>query len=173
MYDRARHAEVENFPDVAIAKDILRLEIAVDDAGLERGGDAEADLHRELDRLGGGERTPAAQDLRQRLAVEPLHHEIGHRLLADLDHPHDVRRANPRGGAQLAQEAQHVRRVAERRLRQDLDRDHAVLAVRLVDLAHRAAAEQRAERVAADDLVAEPAAAGAQRALELFARFEE
>src|SRR5262249_31969679 len=149
--------------------DVLRLEIAVDHAGGARGRDPGADLADELGDVGIGKHALLAQHRRQIATAQPLHHEVRPRLLARLAPLPDVRGAARRRRLELAQKALHVMRVAERRLRQHLDRDLLVAArvYGVVDLAHRAAADHLAEAIRADRVIGEPTAAAAERAAEL------
>ncbi len=64
-------------PDLAgaVEHDVRGLEVAVDDVALVRGGQAGANLARDLERALLGEASDAAQERRQILAVDVLHRE--------------------------------------------------------------------------------------------------
>ena len=92
----------------------MRLEIAMDDAGRARGLEAVRDLLARASRACGElEPALAAQLVREVVAAQPLHREerdlAGRR--ADLEHAHDVRAVELRGGLRLADEPRDVRRV--------------------------------------------------------------
>jgi hypothetical protein len=63
--------------------------------------------------------------LREVLAVEQLHHEVGRTAVEppDVEHPADVVAAQPRAGLGLAQEPRDHAGVLGHRLVQHLDRD--------------------------------------------------
>ena len=79
--------------DVAVAVDhhVGRLQIAVEHAALVRGGDAGAELARELDRLVLRDAADAAEQRRQVLAVDVLHREEAAAVgVAEVVEPADV-----------------------------------------------------------------------------------
>jgi hypothetical protein len=84
-------SEIENL-DATVAGDehVLRLEVAVDDALVMRGGQTARELRGVLDCLPYGER-PSAKPLAQRLAVEELRHEVADAAVgADVEHREDI-----------------------------------------------------------------------------------
>ena len=131
-------------------EEVLRLQVAVDDAAPVRGGQAARDLLRRGSsalRSGSGPRDNRAA---QRLAVEQLGDHV--RLPvggADVVDRDDVGIVERRGGARLLLEAVQPVGVGGEVGRQHLDGDVAVEAVvaGAIDLAHPAGAQQ------ADDLV--------------------
>ncbi len=155
-------AEVEDLRDIDDAvldllrheEDVLRLEVAVDDAFAVRGGERAADLAE--DRHHAVERERAGLEvLRERRALEVLEHEVGravghHVVVGDAD---DVRMAEPGGDLGLALEAAQDLFAGEVGV-QELDRD--LLAGqpamrRQEDRAHAATADQGFDRVGLGD----------------------
>ena len=157
-----RDAEVQHLRlDAAVARreeDVLRLEIAVDDAGRVRRDERRADGEHEVDEVARRHRTRALEAMREVLAREELHDEVGDApLAAHVRQIDDVRVAQARGELRLAQEALARARDGGDAGSERLDGDAlADLGVdRLVHGAHAARAEQ------ANDLVlAEPRARG-------------
>ena len=152
-------AEVEHLGEVGIARpldqeDIVRLEVAVDDAAGMGRGQRMADALHDVERA--RERRPrlGEEQLRERAPLEPLHHEIGGPVLElpeveDLD---DVLAADVARGLGLAEEAgDHLRVTAALRV-EELDRDPPIDAGVLgqVDGAHPAFADLLPDDVVAD-----------------------
>ena len=119
--------------------------------GDERVGDALDPAQRDLERR----RAVLAQRLGQRPALDELHHEDVVALVRDdVEQRDDVRVADRRGGARLAQHARAALDIAGGVGRQHLERDVAIepLVARAPDLAHRALAELRDEPVRPDEV---------------------
>ncbi|MCZ7678355.1 MAG: hypothetical protein M5U28_06110 [Sandaracinaceae bacterium] len=139
-----RDAEVEQLDQLAAARDrheedVRWLEVAVHHAGLvrrlERGQRLQGDA-RGAPRL----EPPAPQELRERLALEQLHHQEG-RLAgraAEVGHLHDVRVAEPADRARLALEALDVDGLGRELRHHHLEGDAPaeILLQRLVDAPH-------------------------------------
>ena len=153
---RARDAEVEQLGEVGPVgasreEDVLGLEVAVHDAEVvgarERARDLDHDGQRAAERHG-----PFADGVRERGALEQLHHEVRGAVLAlalveDLD---DVGVREPLGRLRLAAEAlAHDAVLAERRV-EDLHRARPVdqLVARPVDGGHAPLAEHVLDEVA-------------------------
>ena len=147
-----RHAEVDDLHEVAaglraLEEDVVRLEIAVNDAGDVRGAEPVEQLehHRRGDRW--GVRRPARLDaLRERLAVEELHDHVplAARELAEIEHLDDVLGADVSRRLGLALEPLARRRVVRDARVQHLD-GHAMAnadVLAFVDRTHTALAEQ-------------------------------
>ncbi|HEY3807167.1 MAG TPA: hypothetical protein VGL61_31415 [Kofleriaceae bacterium] len=151
----------------ALEKDVLRLEVAVDYAGLVRGFEPARDLFDDVERL--VQRYPTAREtIAQRLADQVLHHEVGAAVgeLAEPKHVHDVRTRELRDHPRFTPETRNCDGVARHVLANDLDRDalpehavdggeyraHAALAYLALDLV---VADERALRK-----VDEPSGAG-------------
>ena len=139
-------------PAVAVEHDVGRLQIAMDDAAIVRGGEAGADLPRELDRALLGKPADAAEQRREILAVDVLHRQerVAVELADVVDAAHVRMRHLPRHphfGVQLRQ----PRRIAIDFLRQELQRDRLpeLEVVGAIDLAHAAAPEASDDAVAA------------------------
>src|SRR5262249_8882683 len=121
--------EVENLDDAVTSQHhVLRLDVAVHDPGLVRGGERGGDLRRDVE--GGGRREPVAiQPLAQRLAVNELRDDVAASTrLADLPNPEnreDVRMVERGGGARLLLEAAHASGVPGELGGQQLERDLA------------------------------------------------
>ena len=89
-----RDAEVEDLPGAAVAEeDVVRLEIAVNDAGLACDLETARDLIEQDDELVAREAVLAAQARREIDAVQALHRDERHRCLGrrDREDLHDVR----------------------------------------------------------------------------------
>ncbi len=115
-----------------------------------RGVQCRSDLLDDADRALRAHRTLIAQDLAQIGAGHQPHideqHAVDRAPVVDRD---DVRFGQPGGRLRFATEAHLVGGVPGDFLRQQFDRDHAVLhrVVRLVDLAHTSFAEQGSELI--------------------------
>ena len=136
-------AEIENLR-VAVRRDdhVLRLDVAVDDAGLVRGGQGRGDLCADFDDVGDRHRA-AANALAERLAIDHLHGDEAKVVMrADLVDVSDVRVMERRGRLRLLDEA--VRELARVRATvvEDLDGHVALelVVARPVDLPHPASA---------------------------------
>lgn len=117
--------------------------------------------------LGGDGKSPVDRHGRphagaQRLALDVLHHKVGHALLlAEVQHRHDVRMVEPRDEPGLLLEAADEARIQGSGRKQDLDRDVALESqlMGLVDDGHSSLAQL------GDDAVAGPHPAGEVRYL--------
>jgi hypothetical protein len=149
---RARKAEVGDADAaVAVQHDVRRLEVAVHDAAVVRGGQPGADLPRELDRAILREAPDAAEQRREILAVHVLHREKRVAfVLADVVHAADVRMRDLPREPDLGVELRQPRGIAVDALGQELERDRLpeFEIVRAVDLAHPAASEPSDDAVA-------------------------
>ena len=131
--------EVVEYDDRSSSEEAVR--------AVERVGDLRADPQQ----VGAGQRT-LAQPLRQRLALDQLHHQVvGRALAADVEQRADVRVVEAGDGLRLALEAGPDLLVGRQVLRQHLDRDLAAKAgvLRAVHLAHAAGAKRREDLVGA------------------------
>ena len=140
-------------PVVALDEEVLGLQIAVDQRQRVRGHERVGDLSHDLQRAREGEQA-APHHARQRRPLEALHdEEEPARVLAEVVDLDRVRVAQGGGHAGLALEAGAGLLLRADLRVQQLDRDGAVeLGLeRLVDGAHAALAEQRADAVAAAD----------------------
>jgi hypothetical protein len=148
-----REPEVEDLHLPArVHEDVRRLDVPVDDAlrvcRLERVGHLGGHVH-ELR----GVESPASDQVRQRLALEQLHHdEVLPLVLVDGVDGADVRVVEGGGRPRLALEALERLRVAPEIGRQELQRDPAtqLRVLRLVDHAHAPAAERPDDFVVRD-----------------------
>ncbi len=140
-------------------EDVVGLQIAVDDARLVGRGEAFSELSRNVQDASHGDRLAVVHYLRERDAVEVLHHEVGRpvRQLAEVADIDDVRIADGGGRLGLVQEPLGHFLVASQVRTQDLHRD--LLAddgvATLVDDAHAAFAEDGLDLVATVDGAAE------------------
>ena len=138
---------------VSLGKEhVLRLEIAVNDAGRVRPAEAAEGLRGEVERVEDRE-APAREAGAEVFAVEELHHEerlarVGLAGVEDLD---DVRALHRRDSARFAMKARQRRgirpSVDDHELQRDALADRDVL--RLVDRAHPAAPEEAKDLVLA------------------------
>jgi hypothetical protein len=138
---------------------IVRLQIAVNDPFLVRGGETLRDLPCDVDRLAHRERT-IGETFTQRLALEQLHHRVdGGALSAEIVNGEDMRVRQGRHRLGLTLEARQRGRIGSECGRQDLDRHVAIEfgVVRAVDLPHTAGADGRT------DLIRAKASAGRER----------
>src|SRR5262249_32390511 len=146
---------------VADEDDVRALEIAVDDAGGVRGGEAGGDLLGDGQRLVGRHATLAPDARRKRLALEELHGEERRLAVAalvepDVEEPADVRVGDLAGELDLALEAADDGVVVGDRVAQRLQR-HALLEeeiLRLVDFPHAALADDADNAVPLSDEIA-------------------
>ena len=143
-----RDAEVGE-PRLAVAVDehVVRLDVAVQDAGrMDVAKRAEELLGQRLGlgRLGG------AQALAEVAALDVLHDQVGPRAGAEVVDRDEVRVLEARGDPRLAAEALQVDPVARERVGHDLDRDRALqpLVEAEPDHRHAAAADPAAQAVA-------------------------
>src|SRR4029079_1175394 len=139
---------------VAVEHDVGRLEVAVNDAALVRGGDAGAQLAGDVDRLVRREDAEAAEQRREILAVDILHGQEAAAVgVAQVVEAADVLVGDLAGDAQLVVELGEARGVGGGPLGQELERNRLVEGevVGAVDLAHAAAAEQRDQAIARRD----------------------
>ena len=115
----------------------------MDEAEAVRRGEPSEDLPREVDRL--GERDGAARHelLFQRVALEPLHHEVRAAFgrEAEIGHHHEVRVREPRERLRLDPHALDLLRLPREVFVQQLDDDGLAErdVLRVDDLAHAAA----------------------------------
>ncbi len=129
--------------------EVVRLEVAVDDARRVRGAEPVEELAEEPHRALGGEPPLSREPLAERLALEQLHHDEGAAVavLAEVEDLDDVRRPEPHRDAGLAPEplalggAPPHLRVEQLHRRRPADLD--VLGA--VDRPHAPGAEQRDE----------------------------
>ena len=128
------------------------LEVAMDDAAFVRGGEARADLARDLERAIFRESADAAQQRREILAVDVLHREERRAVdLVDVVHAADVGVRHLPRHADFGVELRQPRRIAVDVGRQKLQRDRLaeLQVVGAVHLAHAAAADAFDDAVAA------------------------
>ncbi len=136
---------------VRVEHDVGRLEIAVQHAEVVRGGEAGADLARDLGGPLLGEAADPLQQQRQVLAVDQLHRqEHAAVVLADVVDAADVAVRHLARDAHLVVELRQPLRILGDGRRQELQRDVLAEAQILgaVDLAHAAAADQAEDAVA-------------------------
>ena len=106
------HAEVEQ---LHLARSVGRLlqeqvrglHVAVHDTSVVHFAERVGRLADELHGIAHGQRAVALHALGQRLALQQLHHDVGEVAVArhDVEHPHDVGAAEPRGDARFAEKA--------------------------------------------------------------------
>ena len=104
--ERPRRAEVDQH-DLAVAgqHDVVRLEVAVEQARLVDHDQRLADVADVADRLGLGERAALLDELPERLAAQQLHHHVGGVVLLERAvHVHDARVIEAGQDARLVQE---------------------------------------------------------------------
>ena len=104
--DQLGEAEVEDL-EVAVARQhqVLGLQVAVDDAVGVGAREGARRLRGEVEELAERQRL-VRERLAQRAALHQLHRDVeGALLVADVEHRHDVRVVERRGGARLALEA--------------------------------------------------------------------
>ena len=153
LVERACDPEVRDLdPPVAAHEDVRGLDVAVDDAADVRGLEGLRGLCRHAGGLARGERSVAAEDRRQVLALDDLHDQVRPGFaLAEVEHGHDVGVVERCGSACLvAESGEEVGVLAELRSQQ-LDR-HVAIELRIagaVDGGHPALAEQLHQAVPA------------------------
>ena len=141
-----REAEVEQL-DLAVTgdEDVLRLEIAMHDAAIVRGGEAAADLHGVIeDRRQRERRRPNARA--ERLSFEQLDRDVRDPVVApDIVNREDVGVRQRGNGAGFAVEPLVEVRIGRRVRRQRLDRDLPLQPriARAIHVAHAAMADRR------------------------------
>ena len=150
-----REAEVEDLqPALPGDEDVLRLQVAVDDPLVVRGGQGLGQLHRVLHGLAHGQGA-RRQPLPQRLALEQLHDGVGRPgLAAEVVDREDARVRQRRHGFRLPLEAGEGLLVLREARGEDLDRHLAVeLGVASAkDLAHPPGAEGGGDLVGSETL---------------------
>ena len=143
----------------AVDHDVRRLEIAMHDAPLVRGGEAGADLARDLERAVLRKAADAPEQRREILAVDVLHRQERVALdFVDVVDAADVRMRHLPRHPHFGVELREPRGIAIDRLGQEFQRDRLaeLQVVGAIDLTHAALCR------AADDAVA-PAEEGAGR----------
>ena len=151
---RKRDAEVGDLHHATLVDhQIGRLDVAVNDAGVVRGGESVRGLQDDLRRTGIAD-APFRLDHRLHGAsVDELHGEVVHAVVvADVEDRDDVRMGQSARGARLAREARQELLVAGEVIAEDFDRYEAVegFLVAFVDHAHPAPPELRHDFVVAD-----------------------
>ena len=150
---RAREAEIGDAdPAGAVEHDVRRLEVAVDDAAVVRGGEARADLARQLDRAVLRKAADATEQRREILAVDVLHRQERVAFeLADVVHAAHVGMRDLPRHADFRMELRQPRRIAIERLGEELQRDRLaeLQIVGPIHLAHTAPTEAPDDPVAA------------------------
>src|SRR5439155_15504806 len=121
-------------------ENVLRLEVAVDDAAVVRRGHAPRDLRGELDGFLLRERAAVAEALAQRLPYQQLQDDVERLAVrAEVVDGDEVRMVEEPEGARLLVEAGHdLLGVAARHRRQELDGDVAgeLGVASAIDLSH-------------------------------------
>ena len=138
-----------------VHEDVAGLDVPVHEPGLVGGAERRRRLADDLERLVGGQAPPPLDPRLERLAVHPLHHDVGDAaVLADLVDGDDARVLELGRAAGLGQDLlAHGGAVGARAAGVDeLDRHGAVEGdvARLIDPAHAAAADQRLETAGAE-----------------------
>ena len=150
---RAGDAEVGDLGRALLVdEDVLRLDVAVDDAAPVRGAERAGDLDRVGDRLVDRQAPEPADPVLERLALDVLEDDVGAPvLLARVDHADDVRVRELRDGARLAAEALELVGLGRDVAVHELDRDAALQrgVEGAVDRRHAARAHLGIEPVAA------------------------
>ena len=166
-----RHAEVDDLdevglPDARLDDQVVRLEIAVDDAPLVYDRERGEELPRDPARARRLQRALAPKQLGQAPPAEVLHDQVGRAVLAEarVEDLHDVLVSDGRRGPRLALKAPHRVVVAHQLRMQALERDLAAGHQMLggVDGAHPAFAEQRPHAVALSEHPADQRAPGVE-----------
>ena len=152
--DGVGDAEVDQVGEVlTVEDDVLRLDVAVCDPGFVGGVERRGDLLHDSDRSRGCHRPIALQHLAQVVAFDHAHVDEEKPVdLAVVVDRHHVRLLQPARGMGLALESLAEHRIARRRLRQQFQRDDAVLdrVLGLVYLTHAALAQQPSQPIRAD-----------------------
>ena len=138
-------AEVRDL-DAAVLEDqnVVRLDVAMDDAASVRVLKRLGDLHRKMQRLAPIERPLALHILLEGNALDQFHDDVIHTAGAgDVVHADDVGMRKHRNGLRFRLEPTAELLIARKLLLEDLDRDKAVQAViqRLIDLRHATGAD--------------------------------
>ena len=146
-------AEVEHL-HVAVRPQhqVVGLDVAMHDAGRVRRCQRRGGLDGDLENLA-QRQLATLQALAQRFAFDQLRDDVARLVvIADFVNGQDVRVVQRRRRARLLQEAGDALGIGTQALEQELDRHRPAerRIVRLVDLAHAAAAEQGADLVTAD-----------------------
>ena len=145
-----RESEVEDFdPAVAGDEEVLRLQVAVDDSLLVRGGESFGRLDRVIRRLPYRKRS-AREPAAERFPLEKLRDDVGRALMrAELVDGRDVGVVQRAGRLRFLLEPAKPFRVLRERRRQDLDRDVTLEArvLRPVHLSHPAGPDRRQDLV--------------------------
>src|SRR5262249_46282645 len=141
-----RDAEVHDLQTARrLDDDVLRLDVAVDDADLVRGREPGAELLRDAERDRLRQDVARLDQLLERESADELHREVAQPArLAEVVGPEDVRVRDPARQADLLLEPVEETRIGGERLAAErLDRYGVVevAVVRAVDDAHAAAAE--------------------------------
>src|SRR5437870_10731450 len=141
------------------SSDVVRLDVAMDDADRVRGAQRVGGLDHDAARLLRRQPATALEPGRERLPVDIRHHEVDEavRTFADAMNRHDVRVGELSGGLRLAQEPD-ADLLAEGELgREHLDGHLALQALvpRLIHHAHPAAADLPRDRVGAAQRLAQ------------------
>ena len=150
--DELGQAEVEHF-GVAVGRDhdVVRLEVAVDDAGLVRAGQGVADLDQDVEHR--AEVAVAGDAVAQGFPGHEFHGDVVALLVApELVDVEDVRMVERRGRLCLALESRDGAAILREIFRQDLD-GHVALQARVVgtiNLAHAARADPGGDLVDAE-----------------------
>ena len=149
----ARDAEVHHL-DAAVLQqhDVLRLDVAVDDAALVRVLQRLQDLHRKVQRLAPLDLALLLDVLLERDAVHIFHDDVLDAVAeADVVHLDDVRVREHRDRLRFVSEAPEEIAVVRELLPEDLDGDPAVLdaVIRAVNVRHAALADQLVDLIAA------------------------
>ena len=145
VFDEFREPEVENLGE-SIRRDhhVLGLQVAMDDSGFVRLGQAVGDLRRDRQHATDRQR-PVGNELPQGLALDELHAQERRCVrAADVVHRHDRGMVERRRGPRFLLEASQAITVGRVSGGQDLDRDVATepRVVRQIDVAHPARAER-------------------------------
>jgi hypothetical protein len=153
--DALGDAEIEHLHARAADDDVVRLDVAMDDAMLVRFGESIGDAASDAADIRLRQRA-ARDEGRERLAFDELHHDerAPFRFLERMDR-RNVRVVELRGGSRFAPHARDCFGVRSNLLREDLDRDVAAEARVLCppDLAHAAGADASDQLVRAEHLV--------------------
>ncbi len=130
-------------------KDVVRFDVAVDDAELVRARERLADLDEDAARVFEADLFAAAQAHLEVLAVEQLHDDVGDFRdgRREIQDAHDVRAFDSRGKLGFCAEARDAAGIFRQILRHELHGDGRVEPQVLgdPDVAHAARAEHRAE----------------------------
>jgi hypothetical protein len=148
--DRLRQAEIEDL-DAGVSRDedVLRFQVAMNDAFLMRRGQAARDLHRDVDRAPRRQRS-LRQPVAKRLAIEQLRDdEPQTALVADVIQREDIRMVQGRDGAGLLFEPAQSIAIRCDRCGKNLDGDVAMEAgvTSAIDFAHPAGTDRGGDLV--------------------------